>query len=431
MHALSTTYAKTIIRTQFLRFFVLYNALLAWQTSHSMEQYKLNQNLLNAAMHGNTDRVTKLLRQGANIHARDTNRQTSLHKAVGLNHLKVATLLLDRGADVNAIDCHKLTPLHQTAGWDNAKIAALLLDKDANIHARDEYGHSPLHKAACLNGIKVATLLLNRGADINAIDHLRLTPLHQTAVWDNAKIAAFLLDRGANLHAIDHIGQTPLHKAVEHGNETCVTVLLKRGANPYLLDKKGNATGDIIPPWLSPFNHAQTMLRYEKQLHRRAIHTARQCLSAAMETEQTRRDGILQLPPYPMEIIARFLVGSSHAPQILLKPGDSGIEELSTPAYAAKHALCLKEGILRHALELMSEQDNQKIAYARWAYRYPQLHLLTSEQMCKRHAIEQEAVREHRRLMSGFTQTSSTHSQHAPARNTRKSTGKNCLCAIM
>jgi ankyrin repeat protein len=63
-----------------------------------------------AARRGNADVIAALLDAGADIEARDSQRDTSLRRAVNCGKVEAAKLLLARGADACSVGSKKLTP---------------------------------------------------------------------------------------------------------------------------------------------------------------------------------------------------------------------------------------------------------------------------------------------------------------------------------
>lgn len=102
------------------------------------------QNALHvAAGAGRRDTVELLLDEGFDIGCRDGFERTPLHLVVdkarnSWTHFAVARMLLERGADVNARDINRETPLLRIAKWNFGAISVcqLLLDHGADINAR-------------------------------------------------------------------------------------------------------------------------------------------------------------------------------------------------------------------------------------------------------------------------------------------------------
>jgi hypothetical protein len=98
---------------------------------------KLDKELVDAAMDGDTEKVKALLDQGADIHA-IVDRGDALSWAAGLGNPETMALLIERGADIRADTCRALC----WAGDGDPKGAALLLThytyKELKILEKDE-----------------------------------------------------------------------------------------------------------------------------------------------------------------------------------------------------------------------------------------------------------------------------------------------------
>ncbi len=96
-----------------------------------------------------------LLEHGANVHVRDTKKQTALHMAID-RHENVSTdsfqFLLKRGVDVNAQRDDLWTPLHVASYFGKPAIAEILLDHGANASAETDNGETPLHVVSIARG---------------------------------------------------------------------------------------------------------------------------------------------------------------------------------------------------------------------------------------------------------------------------------------
>ena len=173
--------------------------------------------------------VQALLEQGADVHSRDFNGETALHRAArntrdGCECVQVVAVLLANGADINAADNGGETPLHRAAQFDNAPVAAALLDGGADMQAVDSWGETPLHLAVRADHTSVVETLLDYGADIDASEDAGASPL----AYANLEIARLLLDRGADPNAGVN---KPLHRVVWRGDLAVAELLLDGGAD--------------------------------------------------------------------------------------------------------------------------------------------------------------------------------------------------------
>jgi hypothetical protein len=133
--------------------------------------------LHNAALHGDAERVRKLLEKGENPNVRDEYGSTPLHKAASRGHVDIARLLLEYGADPNVRDEYGWTPLHNAAYRGHVDVVAHLLERGADPNAEDKDGSTPLHKAASRGHVDVVRLLLEHGADPTVKNKDGATPL--------------------------------------------------------------------------------------------------------------------------------------------------------------------------------------------------------------------------------------------------------------
>ena len=195
--------------------------------------------LMIAAAADARDAAESLLRQGADIRARDANGTTALHHALAHRAFRTAELLLERGAEIDAGDDRGDTPLHRAARRDDRAAAKFLLERGAGVDAADASGSKPLHHAAWNGAAGTVALLLERGAGTGARDRRGDTPLHRAAGHDALQIGKLLLDRGADIEARNLHGMTPLHRAAWAGAGEFAVLLLDRGADVNARDGDG------------------------------------------------------------------------------------------------------------------------------------------------------------------------------------------------
>eukprot|EP00111_Clytia_hemisphaerica_P001648 TCONS_00004672-protein len=245
-----------------------------------------------ASGYNRIDIVEHILKNGANVHAKDKGGLVPLHNACSYGHYEVAESLVRHGASVNAADHWKFTPLHEAAGKGKFDICKLLLKHGAdankknhegktpldlvkegfpdvadllrgdvalleaakkgtlakvmklatpqNINCRDTQGRNstPLHLAAGYNHVEVAEFLLESGADVNAQDKGGLIPLHNASSYGHVDIAALLIKYKADVNATDRWMFTPLHEASQKGRTQLCALLLTHGADPNLKNQE-------------------------------------------------------------------------------------------------------------------------------------------------------------------------------------------------
>ena len=168
--------------------------------------------LANAIYYGNIIKINKLIKEGADVSAKDNAGNTPLRRAVYYNKANVIKALIDAGADVNA---------------------------------KDNSGNTPLHRAAYRNNTDVIKTLIDAGANVNATDNAGQMPLHHATYYNKADVIKALIDAGAKVNATDNDGNTPLHIAANHYNLDAIKALIDTGADANVLVKFKNSTKTI------------------------------------------------------------------------------------------------------------------------------------------------------------------------------------------
>ncbi|RPJ23013.1 MAG: hypothetical protein EHM35_17705, partial [Planctomycetaceae bacterium] len=145
-----------------------------------------------------------------------------LHRAVANGDANEVQFLLRQGADVDAKDSSGKTPLLIAASYrrhpslvasegpKDKEMVSLLLDHGAYINATDKWGYSVLHRALDSRAVDVAELLLARGAYVRTQNQSGETPLHEAAGHGWPKLVKRLIAKGADVNAAARNGDTPL-----------------------------------------------------------------------------------------------------------------------------------------------------------------------------------------------------------------------------
>jgi len=118
--------------------------------------------------------------------------------------VEVAHLLVEHGADVKAKDKDRWTPLHSAMGAGSVDLACFFVENGADMKAKNNHRSTPLHKAMRAGSVDLACFLVECGADVEARDNDGWTPLDcmrhgiikNEGIREN--IACFLLKNGTS-----------------------------------------------------------------------------------------------------------------------------------------------------------------------------------------------------------------------------------------
>jgi hypothetical protein len=122
--------------------------------------------------------LSLLIEHGADMESQfiNHNNATPLNLAAWDGRLEVGQCLLDHGADINARDGQRNTPLIRAVYRGRVEFTRMLIERGAVIDARGDWDKTSLHWAARDGRTEIARLLLEHGADVNARDKNGETP---------------------------------------------------------------------------------------------------------------------------------------------------------------------------------------------------------------------------------------------------------------
>ena len=172
-----------------------------------------------ASRAGHNNIVLHLLRNDADLEAKDKTGSTSLFHAAQFGHKQAVQLLLEKGANVQARGLDG-SALHIASGEGYIEIVRILLKEGSSLETVDVRGDIALIAAVAAGKVMSVRLLLEAGANARTTDPERRTALHRLSasasktvtVSDNfLPIARLLVEHGADVNAIDELGNTPLH----------------------------------------------------------------------------------------------------------------------------------------------------------------------------------------------------------------------------
>jgi len=207
--------------------------------------------LLDAVKVGDHDAVAKLLREGADVNAAESDGTTPLMWAAYGGDAELVAALLKAGAQVSAVNDYGATALAEAAAAGDASIIAQLLKAGADANATNREGETALMLVARTGNIAAAKLLLEAGADVNSTE---AWGGQSALMWAAAQLQPDMIDlllaAGADVDAhgavrdwqrritaegrpkdMNHGGFTPLLYAARGGCLECVKRLLAGGAD--------------------------------------------------------------------------------------------------------------------------------------------------------------------------------------------------------
>lgn len=180
--------------------------------------------------------VQWLIARGADIHARDADENTLLHRAAFNGSTETLAWLLAQGFDIEARNADGATPFIRSIEGNVRDVVEYLLERGAKIDARDNEGETALHK--CMSSGRPLwniDVLLEHGLDINLQGgRVNTTALGTGCYLSSAQAVEHLLAHGARWD-IDfkrgpYAASTALQIAVDMNNYDAIRALLRHGA---------------------------------------------------------------------------------------------------------------------------------------------------------------------------------------------------------
>lgn len=193
--------------------------------------------LHSAAEKGFPNLVELLLKNRADINARDRGSRTPLIRAILKSQSAPTQILLEHGADPDLVDGTGNTALTYCIGAKQGGFVQLLLDHKADPETRVaglgvDGQWTALFVPLGKGDVEMCRLLLDRGANVNARADSGITPVHHAVVQNAPATLRLLLERKPEVDVRDSSGNRPLDYALEHPKLENVEALLQAGADP-------------------------------------------------------------------------------------------------------------------------------------------------------------------------------------------------------
>lgn len=181
---------------------------------HTFNMEQLRDQLLFAASNGKADMVEDLLKQKADIDARDNSDGTALYRACQGGHQDVVKVLLSHKPELEIrYRWSGDTPLLLAVSQDDFEIVKMLVDAGANFHAKSAVNDSNVLAYGCRAQPKMLKLFLDLGVQINETNRFgeKNSALIDTLMYSNGEGSILLISYGADLKFKDWMGRIPIN----------------------------------------------------------------------------------------------------------------------------------------------------------------------------------------------------------------------------
>ncbi|MGB6968127.1 MAG: ankyrin repeat domain-containing protein, partial [Methyloceanibacter sp.] len=220
----------------------------------------ITQELSNAVIGNDIDRVKFLVGKGADVNKVDNQGATPLTSAARQRHEDMVELLIELGADVNLTNKDGTTALVAAVLRDHVPTIEVLLKHGADAEKPGPDGYRPLALSIGESKYEVAKTLMEAGADVKSPTGAEdLTPLMiaaaQKAPAEGAiflpsstrpiDIAKGLLERGADVNSKSKTGMTALMIAAAHNNPPMIGLLIESGADINATNSAGKTAAGV------------------------------------------------------------------------------------------------------------------------------------------------------------------------------------------
>ncbi|RYF42066.1 MAG: ankyrin repeat domain-containing protein [Comamonadaceae bacterium] len=166
------------------------------------QERPIDGKLREAAERGDLAGFEQLLRQGADVNARDAQQDSAFLLAARNGHTPLVRAALAAGADIRALNRYGSTALMGPAYRGHVETVRALLATQIDIHHVNNLGWTVLLEAIALgtDGAahrEIVRMLIERGCDVNARDRNGASALQLAGQRGQAEVARMLLAAGA------------------------------------------------------------------------------------------------------------------------------------------------------------------------------------------------------------------------------------------
>lgn len=225
------TNCKRIVTVGLVLLLAMGSRVTLAQSGPSSSEISNYDGLHEAAHQGDIDSLLSLLKDGADIEARDASGRTPLIVAAFASHDESVRALAKAGADLDALEFRAYDIVTIAAVADDLEMLDLALELGANSgNVTSPYDGTALIAAAHLGHHEVVDSLIRAEAPLDHVNNLEWTALIEAVVLgdggaDHIETVRLLVEAGADQSIGDSQGVTPIEHAKSRGYRDMVLLL--------------------------------------------------------------------------------------------------------------------------------------------------------------------------------------------------------------
>ncbi|CAL1296328.1 unnamed protein product [Larinioides sclopetarius] len=224
------------------------NAVLSFLRSNSHSTDYINIRGLSgftalhlSVLYNRLDTTKLLLKEGANLNARDNDGCTPLIIASEKGNVEIVRLLIHMKSELDSEAIGGMTALHFATLNQHEEIVDILIKSGANKLAKGIMGIAPVHIAVGTASKNIIERFLTENNTID-FQYKYFTILHLAALSKNAEIIDFITVKYSDINSVSESGFTPLHLAVKGNDINTINFLIGKQADVNLRDKYNHSS---------------------------------------------------------------------------------------------------------------------------------------------------------------------------------------------
>lgn len=160
--------------------------------------------VFHAIAYGSISEVKACIREGADLHTRDTWQRTPVLLAVQAGDIEKVSYLIEAGADITDLGRCDKPALEYAIQMDDARMLSFLIGLGFGFEDYNSFGYTALMQAAENGAPNCIRCLLEHGADIYKKDRSQFSQKTAIAHASTLEIAELLANAGDDLNQMDN-----------------------------------------------------------------------------------------------------------------------------------------------------------------------------------------------------------------------------------